>query len=142
MTYREWFDAHADKHKALMQKLLSRGMDKEAILDYFDFDNMVKMEPDFCPLYAEGKKCHDMEKLNCYLCACPHFRFNDKGLRTEEGAAVYSACAIHAKEGVPVRFGDAIHLDCSACTLPHRRSVIDKLFDTEWERIMARCRTP
>ena len=69
MTYAEWFDAHAEKHRAIMEKLLARGFGKAEIIDYFDFDNMVEAEPAFCPLYAEKKKCHDMEGLNCYLCA-------------------------------------------------------------------------
>ena len=51
----------------------------EAIIEYFKYDNMKKNEPDFCPLYNLNKKCHEMEDLNCYLCACSYFRFNDKG---------------------------------------------------------------
>jgi hypothetical protein len=140
MGYSEWFDEHAAKHKAIVEKLLKRGFNKEQIIDYFDFDNMVEAEPDFCPLYAEKKKCHDMEKLNCYLCACPNFRFNDSGLRKENAKTVYSECAIASKEGKPGIFGDAIHQDCSACTVPHHRGYIEKVFDTEWQKIMEKCR--
>lgn len=139
MTYGEWFDAHAKKNEAIVGKLLKRGMDKTEIIAYFDFDNMVAEEPDFCPLYAENKKCHDMQKLNCYLCACPHFRFNDSGIRTENGKTLYSECGIGSKDGKPGVFGDAIHQDCSGCTVPHHAGYIEKVFDAEWKRIMARC---
>ena len=44
----------------------------DEVIEYFKFENMVKNEPDFCPLYKDNKKCHDMEDLNCYLCACPN----------------------------------------------------------------------
>lgn len=57
------------------------GNTKQEIIEYFRFENMVKNEPDFCPLYKDNKKCHDMEDLNCYLCACPHFRFDDNGFK-------------------------------------------------------------
>lgn len=140
MTYGEWFDAHAQKHEAVVKKLIAQGMDKKAILDYFDFDNMVQAEPDFCPLYAHKKKCHDMEKLNCYLCACPNFRFSDSGIGTAEGKTLYSRCAIDSKEGNAAVYGDAVHQDCSRCTVPHRRDYIEKVFDTQWKRIMAKCR--
>jgi Zn-finger protein len=138
--YGEWFESHAKKHRAIVEKLLKRGFSKEEIIDYFDFDNMVEAEPDFCPLYAKKQKCHAMEKLNCYLCSCPHFRFSDSGIRTEEGMTVYSECAIDSKKGKPGRFGGAIHQDCSACTIPHRRKFIEKVFDIDWKKIMAKCR--
>jgi len=141
MTYIEWFDAHAQKHAAIVKKLLTHGFDKNQIIDYFDFDNMVRREPEFCPLYAEAKKCHPMKQLNCYLCACPHFRFNDDGLRAENARIVYSECAIDAKDGKAVIFAAAVHQDCTACTVPHRRSYVDKVFDLEWKKIMAACRT-
>jgi hypothetical protein len=140
MGYSEWFEAHAKAHNKIVEKLLKRGYSKEQIIDYFDFDNMVEAEPDFCPLYADKKKCHDMEKLNCYLCACPNFRFSDSGLRKEHGKTVYSECAIASKEGKPGVYGDAIHQDCSACTVPHHRDYVEKVFDTEWKKIMAKCR--
>ncbi|WP_345972808.1 hypothetical protein [Sulfurimonas diazotrophicus] len=140
MTYSAWFESHAAAHRAIMEKLLARGYGKAEIIDYFDFDNMVEAEPAFCPLYAERKKCHDMEGLNCYLCACPNFRFNDEGIERRGEQTLYSSCAIASKDGKEGVYGDAIHQDCSGCTVPHHRDYIDKVFDTEWERIMAACR--
>ncbi len=140
MTYIEWFEAHARRHEAIVEKLLEKGMDKTAIIDYFDFDNMVKAEPGFCPLYAENRKCHDMAALNCYLCACPNFRFDDAGIEKVAGKTLFSTCAIDSKEGKAGVFGDTIHQDCSGCGVPHRREYIEKVFDTSWKRIMAKCR--
>ncbi len=146
MSYLKWFEEHAQKHKKVVQKLLAEGLEKEAIIAYFDFDNMVKNEPDFCPLYREkneegrvGKKCHDMQQLNCYLCACPNFRFNDDGLEKIGEKTLYSNCAIDSKEGAQGIYGDAIHQDCSNCTVPHHRSYVEKHYDEDWKKIMKKC---
>ncbi|MDD1620719.1 MAG: hypothetical protein LUQ11_04505, partial [Methylococcaceae bacterium] len=64
MSYITWFTEHGNKHKAIVEKLQAKGLSKENIVDYFDFDNMVKSESDFCELYADRKKCHDVENLN------------------------------------------------------------------------------
>lgn len=140
MTYLEWFESHAAKHKKIVDKLLERGFDKTQIIAYFDFDNMVRTEPDFCLLYADQKKCHDMERLNCYLCACPYFRFNDDGIAKADGKTLYSTCAIDAKDGKAYVFGDMIHQDCSGCTVPHHAKYIEKVFDPDWKKMMSECR--
>lgn len=142
MTYLEWFESHAKKHKKIVDKLLKKGFDKARVIAYFDFDNMVEAEPDFCLLYAEKKKCHDMKYLNCYLCACPNFRFDDGGTHRKDGKTLYSSCAIDSKDGKAGVFGDAVHQDCSGCTVPHHVSYIEKVFDLEWSKIMAACRPP
>ena len=143
MSYLSWFEEQAQKHKTVMTKLLSRGLDRDEIIAYFDFHNMVKNESDFCPLYREknedgtvGRKCHDMEPLNCYLCACPNFRFNDAGFEKKEEKTVFSFCSIDSKDGAQGFYGDAIHQDCSRCTVPHHVSYIKKHFDTDWKKIM------
>ena len=129
---------HAAKHKKTVQKLLEKGYDKEQIIDYFDFENMVKNEPDFCPLYKENKKCHDMEKLNCYLCACPNFRFKDDGIDKVDGKTRYSFCSIDSKDGRAGVYGEAIHQDCSGCSVPHTKEYVRKHFDTDWMKIMSK----
>jgi hypothetical protein len=139
MTYAEWFDSFAEAHGNIVSKLLEQGYDKARIIDYFDFDNLVEAEPDFCPLYAQKKKCHEMERLNCYLCACPHFRFDDSGMQERDGATLYSSCVIEAKAGAQYRFDNAIHQDCSACTLPHQRRFVEKHFSTDWKQMMRLC---
>ncbi len=147
MTYLSWYEAQAHRHKAVMRKLLSEGLGKDEIIAYFDFENMRVKEPDFCPLYREknedgtrGKKCHDMEKLNCYLCACPNFRFNDDGVEIKGEKTVYSFCAIDSQDGAAGVYGDAIHQDCSNCTVPHHFNYVKKHYDEDWKKIMQDCR--
>ena len=138
MSYIQWFNKHADKHKKIVDKLVKNGLNKEQIIEYFDFDNMVKYENEFCPLYKENKKCHDMKSLNCYLCACPNFRFNDDGLGKYNEFNILSKCDIANGEEF---FGDGvIHHDCSSCCVPHYKNYIEKNFDLNWKKIMKSCR--
>ena len=137
MSYIEWFDAHALKHKKIVKKLLDKNYTKEEIVDYFDFDNMVKMENDFCPLYKEGNKCHDMKELNCYLCACPNFRFSDDGIDVKDGKNIKSICDID--NGEEYDSGDVVHQNCSKCTVPHHKDYVLKNFSLDWREIMKNC---
>jgi len=140
MSYSSWFEEHAQKHKKIVEKLLKRGFTKEQIIEYFDFENMVKEENEFCPLYKEPKKCHDMESLNCYLCACPNFRFKDEGIEKKEGKTQYSYCHIDSKDGAQALYGEKIHQDCSNCSVPHHSSYVLKNFDLDWKKIMLKCK--
>ena len=117
-----------------MEKL-SAFTDDEVIV-YFRFENMVKQEPDFCPLYKENRQCHEMGTLNCYLCACPYFRFDDNGFRELKGKNLQSYCSINAKNGNVFEGEDTLHQDCSGCTLPHSEHYIKKHFDRDWFKIM------
>jgi len=134
MTYLEWYKTHGKKHAKIMQKLTA--LSDEEVISYFRFENMVEKEPDFCLLYKDNKKCHEMEDLNCYLCACPSFRFDDKGLSKAASKTVYSSCAINAKEGRLFETDGAIHQDCTRCLLPHREAYIKKHFSRNWFEIM------
>ena len=137
MGYTTWFNKHADKHKKIVDKLLKKNYSKEQIIEYFDFDNMVKEELDFCPLYKDNKKCHDMESLNCYLCACPNFRFSDEGLGEYNGFKILSKCDINNGEEFAGK--GVIHHDCSSCSVPHHKSFVEKTFDLDWKKIMSKC---
>ena len=139
MSYTSWFNEHAAKHKKIVQKLYSLNYSKDEIIDYFDFDNMVKKENDFCPLYKDNKKCHDMESLNCYLCACPNFRFKDEGVKKVDENIQYSLCNIDSKDGTQALYGDKIHQDCSKCGVPHHRTYVEKNFEYDWKKIMQDC---
>ena len=130
MTYQEWFDAHASKHANIMAKLTHLRDDE--VIRYFRFENMVQEENDFCPLYATNTRCHDTPELNCYLCACPYFRFNDTGLGIKEGKTVFSRCAIETPHGGEFHTDHAIHHDCSGCLVPHQERYIAQIFDREW----------
>ncbi len=134
MGYKSWFDTHAKKHKRIVDKLLKEGRSREEIIEYFLFDNMLKNEPDFCPLYKKNKKCHQIEELNCYLCACPNFRFND------EATIKKSYCSINSKEGRELKTQNGIiHQDCSNCTIPHHKKYIQNNFSISWIEIMKEC---
>lgn len=139
MTYSDWFQTHSKKHKKIVEKLVAKNCTKEQIVEYFKFENMAKNESDFCPLYAENKKCHDMKNLNCYLCACPNFRFNDNGIEKVDGKTKYSYCSIESKEGKTGIYGDAIHQDCSNCLVPHAKSYILKNFSLDLREVMKDC---
>ncbi len=139
MGYKRWFDNHAKKHKQIVDKLLEKQYTKEQIIDYFEFENMCREEIDFCPLYAKNKKCHAVEDLNCYLCACPNFRFDDEGIEIIGQNTQYSSCDIESKDGKQGIYGEKIHQDCSNCLIPHSRDYIYKYFDPDWRSIMKRC---
>ena len=137
MSYTTWFEEHASKHKKIVDKLVEKKLTNEQIIEYFDFDNMVKKEVDFCPLYADNKKCHDMESLNCYLCACPNFRFDDEGLGRYNEFKILSKCDINNGETFAGK--GVIHQDCSSCSVPHHKSYVQKNFNLDWKKIMKKC---
>lgn len=139
MSYTTWFEKHSKKHKTIVDKLLENDFTKKQIIEYFDFENMLIKENDFCPLYKDGKKCHDMKELNCYLCACPNFRFSDDGIKVEDTKIQYSYCDIDSKDGRQGIYGEKIHQDCSKCSVPHHKSFVEKHFDTNWKKIMKDC---
>ena len=125
MSYQSWHQEHAQKHKKLLEKL--KELSDEEIIEYFTFENMVVKEPDFCPLYKENRKCHDMENLNCYFCACPNFRVEEKK----------STCSIKSKDGGSIEAPDGfIHQDCSKCTVPHKEEYIKQHFSRDWLKVM------
>lgn len=134
MDYNTWFESHGQKHKNIMAKL--EGLSDADVIAYFKFENMVEKEPDFCFLYQENKKCHEMEDLNCYLCACPNFRFDDDGFSKEDDQVLYSTCNIDSKDGAQFVSEDAVHQDCSECTVPHHEAYIQKHFARDWFEIM------
>jgi len=134
MSYNKWFEAHAKKHNNIMKKLTNMATDE--VIQYFRFENMVEKEPDFCPLYKDNKKCHDIEVLNCYLCACPNFRFEDKGFKKIENKTLYSTCDIDSKDGSQFITDDAIHQNCTECLVPHQEAYIKKVFSRDWLEIM------
>ena len=100
---------------------------------------MVTSEPDFCPLYKTQTKCHDIKELNCYLCACPNFRFTDIAKKIDN-KNIYSYCSINSLEGKVFEDANNIHQDCSKCSIPHKESYVKKKFDISWGTIMKKCK--
>lgn len=141
MAYENWFESHAKKHQALLLQLQHAGMMGEELVGYFVYENMARKERAFCPLYASGKKCHAKEYLNCYLCACPHFRFNDKGLHVKEnGVVVKSVCAVNSRFAKQFVHEGTEHLDCSDCSLPHTKAFVRTFAGKPWKEAMGACK--
>ena len=138
MTYLSWFENFASKHERLSEKLVKQGLNQEEIIHYFRFENMVEKEPSFCELYKTDTKCHEIEILNCYLCACPNFRFFQEPQQKEE-KTLHSTCSIHAKDGAVFEYENNQHQDCSNCTVPHHEPYINKQFSLNWKEIMQEC---
>lgn len=125
MTYEEWIKQHEKKHNAIMKKLTHLSIDE--IIDYFDYDSMVKNEPDFCPLYKLNTKCHPMKNLNCYICACPFFQIEQH----------QSVCKIDSPKGSQIQGSDNfLHQDCSNCSVPHHKKFIKEHFDYNWKKMI------
>lgn len=139
MSYFEWFKSHGSKHKVIVDKLTALGYSQSRIIEYFNFDNMVKMETDFCPLYAQNTQCHEMEGLNCYFCACPLFRFNASGFDRGGGKTLFSYCSVNSRFGKPAEYGEAIHQDCTHCLVPHSKKYVARHFDIDWFAVMRHC---
>ncbi len=134
MTYQKWLDTHKIKHQNILKKLSNLSDDE--VIEYFRFENMVISEPDFCLLYKESKKCHDIENLNCYLCACPYFIFDDNGLEQIEEKILYSKCSINSPNSREFISDNTIHQDCSECIIPHKEGYIAKYFGRNWLECM------
>jgi len=125
MTYEQWIEQHKAKHRSILEKLTN--LRDSEVIEYFDFENMCKFEPDFCLLYAENKKCHEMEQLNCYFCACPLFRLGNRK----------SFCKIESRFGGKTVGADGfVHQDCTKCKIPHKVTYIEANFDRSWENAM------
>jgi len=133
MNYTTWVLDHGEKHKAIIKKLSH--LNKEEIIEYFVFENMVQNEPDFCLLYKTSTKCHDLKYLNCFLCACPYFRFNDNGIQTQN-KTLKSTCSINSKNSSIFEHENIQHLDCSKCTVPHTKNFILKNYNENWLSIV------
>lgn len=130
MSYLSWFEQHANKHAQLMKKL--KHLSDDEVIEYFRFENMIKNEPNFCPLYKDKTPCHSMENLNCYLCACPNFRFDDTAPK------IKSHCGIDSKDGAIFEYEGIVHQDCSNCTVPHHEKYIKQHFHRDWKVIMSK----
>jgi len=119
MTYKYWLETFTYKRKKILEKL--KNSSKEDMVKYFIFEHMVEKEPDFCILYKEKKKCHDIEYLNCLFCACPYFVFNDEGLKMSNTILVKSKCSINSLHASKFVHDGVEHLDCSTCRVPHTK---------------------
>lgn len=130
MTYSEWKSNHIAKLTAIVEDNVSKPVSD--LIDIFNYDNMVSEYPDFCPLYKEGTRCHNVSDLNCFLCACPYFVASETkpiGI-TFDNKLVMSQCTINSKFAVPFVQSapnqSYVHCDCSSCLVPHHKPAILK----------------
>ena len=121
MTYSDWENTHKIKRNNLQRKLEKQGFTKEQIIDYFDFNNMFKHEPNFCGMYKIKTKCHDTDYLNCYNCGCPYFKYTDNPTPNKEGKKRFSYCTINSKFSKDFEINENIHCDCTDCVIPHTK---------------------
>lgn len=119
MTYASWRTDFYSRRDILQRRLEQSGLLPIEVVNYFDYENMRTAEPSFCPLYELGTKCHATDKLNCYLCACPHFTCSDEPLFE----STYSVCTINSRLAGEFTYDDCVHCDCTNCKLPHSISV-------------------
>jgi len=126
MTYDEWISKNNIDKNIILNKL--KNLTKDEVIEYFNFENMVINEPNYCLLYKTNTKCHNIDKLNCYNCACPHFKYDNTVIN-----GVASICEINSKFASTYNevSGDniKIHCDCSNCTIPHNKKHIEKHYD-------------
>ena len=127
MTYKEWANTEDIRRGELVARLKGLGKTTKEISDYFDFDNMKIMEPNYCELYKTNTKCHNMEKLNCFFCGCPYFVYNDEGLEVIDGVIIYSKCSIDDILGNQIETIDGLHHDCSKCCIPHHQAFVNRM---------------
>ncbi len=128
MSYLNWFKTHSQKHQEIVKRVAN-----DELVSYFRWENISKSDVDFCPLFVQNKKCHDELDLNCYLCACPNFRFDDDAFK------IKSWCSINSKDGKVIESMGTTHQDCSGCNIPHKESYIKEHFDKDWLKIMRDC---
>ena len=122
MTYIEWKELHAKAKSNIISKHNLNNV--KDIIKYFDYDNMVVNESNFCPLYKDNIKCHNIDNLNCYYCGCPYFIINENP-KTVGKTTIVSTCMINSKykseyyENPDGNNVVRIHCDCSNCYVPH-----------------------
>ena len=125
MTFADWTHSHVKKVDEILNKLTD--LTDEEVVAYFNFDNMVEKEKDFCPLYETGTKCHDVDNLNCYFCGCPFFKnSDDKPMYMKDSIKVMSICTIGAKESSVFVYDGVQQCDCSKCDIPHKNDFVMK----------------
>ena len=131
MTFKDWEDNHNKKVNKILDKI--KGYSEEEIIEYFDFDNMVLHEPEFCPLYETNTKCHNIKNLSCLFCGCPYFKkSDDKPFYTrEDGVKIMSSCQIGAKNASVFIHEGVGQCDCTNCTVPHNESFVKKYFHSD-----------
>jgi len=125
---KKWEKGHFEK---VLGEVKQAGIDfslenLDEIVEHLSCDIRKLEYPGRCPYYASGKGCHDLEDLNCFLCACPNY----------ESERLEGGCKINS-EGGKWHYHENLPLgrvwDCSDCEINHTsgevREYIEKNFD-------------
>lgn len=124
------------KTERLIRRLRKRDFSDERIADYFLHQNLSQNEKKFCPLFADGHKCHILssDRLNCLGCYCPYFSAD---VTENEGVFECGHCEVNspaAQRVTPVKHPNLRILDCSMCVIPHQHSRVMKILDRDFPR--------
>jgi len=112
MKFSKWTSGHKSKLETIIENILDKSVSD--IIDYFEFDNMKDKESDFCPLYRTFTKCHVTNKLNCFLCGCPYFKYSDREpIAIVENKKIMSVCTISSKQAKSFEIDGIVQCDCS-----------------------------
>ena len=111
--------------KKLSREIISKRID--SLIEEYDFESRKKSHSEECICYKQNKKCHNLEKLNCFFCFCPHY-----DIEKEKGG-----CKINSSKGKYIKQGDKEIFDCSNCDYPHKRNnvkeeLIKRLYGKEY----------
>jgi Zn-finger protein len=91
-----------------------------SIIEHTSFEKRSKRDKSECPYYELEKPCHDIEDLNCLLCACPNY----------ESDTLKGGCRINSSYGKITEHENLPEgqvWDCSNCSIGH-----DKDFVKSW----------
>lgn len=102
-----------------------------SIIDYMSFEKRSKRNPSLCPQYQgeNPEPCHDVEDLNCLLCACPNY----ESWRLEGGCKINSKKGkFHYHENLPI----GKIWDCSDCKINHTLKEIENYLLKDLEKLM------
>ena len=92
------------------------------------FKNRSKRDPSQCPYYQKEppQPCHDIEDLNCFLCACPNYNSN----------ILKGGCNINSKKGGYNNLPEGKVWDCSNCKINHTPKEVEEYLLKNLERLV------
>jgi len=101
------------------------------MIEYMSFEKRSKRDSSQCPYYQKNppEPCHDIEELNCLLCACPNY----------QSEKLEGGCEIDSKKGKyhhHEKLPEGKIWDCSDCKINHSPKEIEKYLLKNLERLI------
>lgn len=117
----EWKKSYIRKVRRIIEKYNLKTPDE--IVSFFMYNNISKVEPDFCPLFASKELCHDRkrEEFCCLFCACPYY-FAEYW---NEDLNEYGRCTFGSVLGKYLPSG---YWDCTNCSFVHSPEQAKRLY--------------